>query len=71
MNVKELKVEMLRHGDTGVTLARALNISNVSLSNKMNGKNTEFTQSEIMCIKKRYELSDTRMTEIFFADYVS
>lgn len=68
MNIEELKVEMLRHKDTGETLAAALNISRQSLSYKMNGKNNrDFSQSEIQAIKERYELSDNRVIEIFFA----
>jgi len=69
MNCNELKVEMMRHNDTGDTLASALNITRSSLSNKMNGTNNrEFTQREISIIKERYELTDTRLIEIFFAD---
>lgn len=68
MNTTELRVEMVRHDDTGLTLAKALGISNVTLSNKMNpNKDDEFTQSEIRTIKERYELSDVRTNEIFFA----
>lgn len=67
MNKKELKVEMLRYGDVGETLAKALNISSQTLSAKMNDK-AEFTQNEISIIKSRYDLSPDRIVEIFFAD---
>lgn len=65
MNTKELKVEMLRHGDTGIILSNAIGISETSFSNKINAKDTEFTQSEITLIRKRYKLSPERVVEIF------
>jgi len=67
MNTQELKVEMLRHEDTGLTLSKYLGISETSFSNKLNNKGTEFTQSEILQIKLKYELSPERVSEIFFA----
>lgn len=71
MNIKELKVEMIRHDDTGEDLAKALNISRQTLSKKINSDNADFTQGEIATIQKRYNLSGDRVSEIFFADYVS
>ena len=71
MNIKELKVEMIRHDDTGEDLAKALNISRQTLSKKINSDNADFTQGEIATIQKRYNLSGNRVSEIFFADYVS
>ena len=71
MNIKELKVEMIRHDDTGEDLAKALNISRQTLSKKINSDNADFTQGEIAAIQKRYNLSGDRVSEIFFADYVS
>lgn len=70
MDKKELKVEMLRHGDSGETLAQALDITNVTLSKKMNGA-SDFTRKEMMQIKERYSLSDERLFEIFFAENMS
>lgn len=71
MNIKELKVEMIRHDDTGEDLAKALNITRQTLSKKINSDNADFTQGEIAVIQKRYNLSGDRISEIFFADYVS
>ena len=71
MNIKELKVEMIRHDDTGEDLAKALGISRQTLSRKFNSDNADFTQSEIAAIQKRYQLSGERVTEIFFAENVS
>lgn len=71
MNFKELRVEMLRHGDTGRELAGALGISRQTLSRRFNAKNSDFTQNDMAIIQKRYSLSGERMNEIFFAENVS
>lgn len=71
MNLKELKVEMVRHDDTGGDLAKALGISRQTLSRKFNSDNTDFTQKEMAIIQKRYNLSGERISEIFFAENVS
>lgn len=57
---------MVLHGDTNKTLAEHLGISERSLSDKINENNTEFKQSEISVIKKRYSLSDEQTSAIFF-----
>ena len=71
MNIKELKVEMIRHDDTGEDLAKALGIARQTLSRKLNSDKTDFMQSEIAIIQKRYNLSGERIAEIFFAENVS
>lgn len=71
MNIKELKVEMIRHDDTGEDLAKALNITRQTLSRKLNSENADFTQGEIAAIQRRYNLTGERISEIFFADAVS
>lgn len=71
MNIKELKIEMLRHDDTGESLAKALGVTRQTLSRKIHCDGTDFTQGEITTIKERYQLSSDRVTEIFFADVVS
>lgn len=68
MNSKELKIEMLRHNETGEDLAKALGIARQTLSNKMSENNdADFTQKEIAKIKEHYSLSNDRVSEIFFA----
>lgn len=59
-----LQSKMVLHGDTGVTLARALKISQTSFSKKLNGQ-VEFTQSEIQAIAHRYSLSPEEIYDIF------
>ena len=71
MNLKELRVEMVRHDDTGGDLAKALGISRQTLSRKFNSNNSDFTQKEMAIIQTRYNLSGERMGEIFFAENVS
>lgn len=57
---------MVLHNDTNRTLAEYLGISEKSVNDKINENNTEFKQSEISLIKKRYSLSDSVTSEIFF-----
>lgn len=66
MNSKLLRSVMYIFGDTNKTLAKALGITENSLSNKINEKGTEFKQSEIVFIKNRYELDMEQVEDIFF-----
>lgn len=69
MNIKELRIEMLRHNETGEDLAKAIGISRQTLSRKMSkNKKTDFTQGEIAKIKNHYSLTNDRVNEIFFAN---
>ena len=68
MNKAELKVEMIRHNDTGEDLAKALDITRQTLSRKMNDDKSFFTQGEIAIIRNRYGLSGERIEQIFFAN---
>lgn len=67
MNSKLLRSIMFIFGDTNKTLAEALGISEPSLSNKINENGTEFKQSEIVCIKNRYNLNLQQVEDIFFS----
>lgn len=67
MNSKQLRSIMVLHGDTNVTLASFLGITEQSLSNKINENGTEFKQNEISKIKDRYNLSADLVDLIFFA----
>ena len=59
---------MVLNGDTNATLAKHLNISEQSLSNKINERGTEFKQGEIAKIKERYNLDNDMVDRIFFAN---
>ena len=67
MNKALLRSVMVLHGDTNKSLAEYLGISEKSVNDKINENNTEFKQSEIAAIKKRYSLDDTQTNRIFFS----
>ena len=66
MNKDLLRSIMVLHRDTNKTLAEYLGISEKSVNDKINEKGTEFKQSEIAAIVKRYCLSDEQVRNIFF-----
>lgn len=70
MNKLKLKATIMANGDTQGTLSSYLGISEQSLSARVNG-HKEFTQGEIIMIKKKYGLSAEEVDSIFFGDYVS
>ncbi len=65
MNKIALRIKMIANNDTGATLSKALDISETTLSAKINGK-AEFTRNEIADIKERYNLSPKEIDDIFF-----
>ena len=71
MNGKLLRSIMVLHGDTNISLAKYLGITEQSLSNKINENGTEFKQGEIARIKDRYDLTGEMIDNIFFAKEVS
>ena len=66
MNKALFRSIMVLHNDTNKTLAECLGISERSVSDKINENGTEFKQSEIATIIKRYSLSDEQTSDIFF-----
>lgn len=66
MNKALLRSVMVLHGDTNKSLAQYLGISEKSVNDKINENKTEFKQSEIAAIKKRYSLADDQVSDIFF-----
>jgi len=72
MNKNLLRSKMVAHGDTGGDLAKALGISRVTISMKINNTNgADFTQGEIKKIIDRYNLSMDEVEAIFFGRIVS
>lgn len=61
-----LKSTMVLFGDEDFvnTLALILNVSRQTAASRLNGV-TEFSQSEIAIIAKRYELTDEEIRKIF------
>ena len=66
MNKNLLRFFMGEHGDNQSTLAKAINMSQSALSERMNGK-IDFRKNEMEAIRKRYELNAEDMQAIFFA----
>lgn len=66
MNKAKLKSVMALHGDTNKDLAELLEISEQSVSCKINENGTEFKQGEIVKIKDKYHLSPAEVDAIFF-----
>lgn len=72
MNSNELRAQMARYGDNNIKLAKALGMSESTLSCKMNGKrNMCFTQTEIQIMIDRYNLTADDVILIFFTPKVS
>lgn len=67
MNKALLRSIMVAHGDTNEDIAKLLNISVQSVSDKINERGTEFKQGEIAKIKDHYGLSPEQVDSIFFA----
>ena len=70
MNTKELKVQMLRKDKTAEPLCAALGISRSAWWRKIKGL-TQFTQGEIVDLRRELELDDHQTALIFFNDKVS
>lgn len=67
MNKLKLESIMKLHGDTGTSLAVHLGMARSTFSSKINETNgAEFTQKEIVAIKKKYSLTAAEVDEIFF-----
>lgn len=67
MNKNLLRSIMVLNNDTNKSLADYLGISEKSVNDKINENKTEFRQSEISLIKKRYSLTDEQTSAIFFS----
>lgn len=68
MDKARLKSIIVLNGDTQAVLAKAIGCTSETLSKKINEwVGSEFTQSEIREIKKRYNLSPEEVDAIFFA----
>ena len=64
MDKAKFKSVMVLHGDTQGRLAEALEITQETLSRKLNEQG-EFSQSEIKAIKNRYHLTPGEVDAIF------
>ena len=71
MNKLLLHSVMALNGHKQNDLANHLGIRPATLSRKINERDAEFSQSEIMSIKKLYSLTDKQLDDIFFSEKVS
>lgn len=72
MNKRYLASKMALYGDKGGDIAEYLGMARSTFSAKLNGTaGAEFTQSEIMKIIQRYELTADEVTQCFFTEKVS
>lgn len=69
MENRLLKSKMVLHGDNHAELAKYLDIALPTVSNKINGK-TDWTQTEMLMIKSRYDLTDEEYIKIFDKEVV-
>ena len=65
VNKNLLKSKMVLNNDSNKTLASKLNITEGSMSNKINSKN-KFTPEEMNFIREDYNLTDVEFIDIFF-----
>lgn len=70
MNTNELKVQMLRKDKTAEQLCAALGISKSAWWRKTTGQ-TQFTQGEIVDLRRELDLDDHQTALIFFNEGVS
>lgn len=66
MNKNHFKSIMVLHGDTQKTVADALNVSEQTVGDKVNGL-SDFKQSEIKILIDRWGLTPAQVDEIFFS----
>ena len=66
MNAQELRAELARNSLSVPQAAEKIGISKKAFYCKIEGK-SEFKQGEIRALKQLLSLSDTRVSEIFFA----
>lgn len=72
MDKEKLRSIIVLHGDNQNKLSFFIGITPQSFSSKINeSKGSEFTQTEIGLIKKKYNLSAKEVDDIFFNKFVS
>jgi hypothetical protein len=70
MNTNELKVQMIRQQKTAEQLCSTLGISKSAWYRKIGGE-SQFTQGEIMDLRRELSLDDRQTALIFFDEEVS
>ena len=67
MDSNALRAEIARKGFTLPKIAEAIGIGKKAMYEKLSGK-TEFKRSEMKALKDVLDISDEKVTEIFFAE---
>ena len=70
MNSRELKAQMIRKDKTAEQICSAIGISRSAWFRKIGG-DSQFTQGEIMAIRRELDLDDSQIVNIFFNEEVS
>lgn len=65
MNKRAFRACMVYNGDNRDTLATALEVGKTTISNKLRGA-TDFKLNEICILRKRWNLTNEKLLEIFF-----
>ena len=65
MNKELFKYFQALNRDTGKSTAKALNITQTTLSSRLNEKRGDFTRAEIAILKERWHLTDEQCSNIF------
>ena len=66
MNKNLLRSIMTLHNETNKDLAKLLNVSEQTVSAKINETGTEFKQGEIAAIALHYHLTTQQIVDVFF-----
>lgn len=72
LNRELLRYYIAKHNDTAKQLAEKIGVSTASMTAKMQERGTRcFDIREVQKIRKLYQLTDSEVIEIFFADDVA
>ncbi len=65
MNIALFKYYMAKNRETMSTLAVALGKCKATVSNCVNGNNSEFTRADIQTLKERWKLTPEQVDKVF------
>lgn len=72
LNSRLLRAEMIKHGDTNISLSEYLGINRDTFSMKLHERSGRcFDRIEMDKIRNRYQMADAQFVQIFFGDLVS
>lgn len=72
LNPRLLRAEMVKHGDTNITLSEYLGMNRDTFSMKLHERSGRcFDRIEMDKIRNRYQMADDQFVQIFFGALVS